>query len=393
MSFGYFLNRETGKLELDPDEEKIIKMVFTWCIDERLSAVIIADRLNALGIHTYKQSRYLRKHSSEEGIRPPIDNWNAGKVLCILKNEAYTGLSYYGTRSKTFTLEDRIPMHRPQIISNEQFRQAANVRRAHQISSPKRAKNKYLLRGLIKCSNCGLAYCGAAWKEGRRKRRYYLCNGRGQWKKLGRKKCYGKSLMAETIEDVVWEDVKNFITDPAVAIEQLTAQRQPEDESLSDEISFIETQIQETERREQNTLFIAAESHEVDVQALDAVLLQIRRSKTTLRAYKRQLLDRQSRGESLEKELSDVALRLASLQDGIHKASFEDKRRAITELVRGIQVSTETIGGESTTVIEITYKFDEPISPLIPAVKIDTLVVSGTPRRSVEYQSRMEIIR
>ncbi len=168
-----------------------------------------------------------------------------------------------------------------------------------------------------------------------------------------------------------------------MVIEQLTTHRQPENESLVDEIATIKAQIQEVERREQNALIIAAESHEVDVRALDAVLSQFRRSKVTLRAFKRKLVDRQSRGETFENELYDVALRLASLQDRIHKATFEDKRRAITELVRSIRVSTETMEGQSTAVIEITYRFDEPIAPVISTEIIDTLVVSGTPRRKL----------
>jgi site-specific DNA recombinase len=382
VPYGYVLNRETSKLEIDPDEEKIVQMIFGWCVDDRLSAVKIADRLTALGIHTFKQRRYLRRHSGEEELIPPFDKWNSGKVLNILRNEAYTGLSFYGTRSKHISPEDRIQMHRPQIISNERFQQSVETRRSMRFPSPKHAKRKYLLRGLIKCSNCGLSYGGTTWKEGMGNRRYYLCNGRSQWKKLGREKCNARSLKADPIEGIIWEDVKRFIMDPGVAIEQLMAQNKPEDESLDEEIASIEAQINEFERQEENTLLIAAESHEVNVQSLDKVLAQIRRSITTLRAYKRQLKEKKSRSQRLEDELLDVASRLANLQDRIKDASFEDKRRAVSELVRGVRVSTEDIEGQPTAVIEVTYRFDEPISPLLPTPYPDTLVVSGTPRRA-----------
>jgi hypothetical protein len=103
----------------------------------------------------------------------------------------------------------------------------------------------------------------------------------------------------------------------------------------------------------------------------------------SLEAYKRHLEDKYARGEALDKELFGIATRLAGLQERIQRASFEDKRRAITELVRGIRVSTEEIQGKRTANVEITYRFEEPRRPVAQAPQLNTLILDGTPNHSL----------
>ena len=211
---------------------------------------------------------------------------------------------------------------------------------------------------------------------------YYICNGSSQWKKLGRIKCPSKTLRADSLEQFVWEDVKNFVLDPEIVLEQLAAQQRPVDEDLGEQIASVEAQINELHRQEENTLIIAAQSQEVNVQALDAVLAELRRSQNTLEAHKRHLEGRFSRGDSLEKELFGIAERLSSLQGQIHNASFDEKRRAISELVKGIQVSTETILGKKTAIVEVTYRFEEALPPVVYTPQLDTSILNVSSLRS-----------
>jgi site-specific DNA recombinase len=274
-------------------------------------------------------------------------------------------------------------MIRPQIISESLFQQVTELRRTLQITSPKNAKNKYLLRGLIKCRNCGLTYSGATWSSGSHRKTYYTCNGSSQWKKLGRVKCPSKALRADSIEEFVWEDVKNFVLDPEIVLEQLAANQQPVDDDLGEQIASVEAQIKELHRQKENTLIIAAQSQEVNVQTLDAVLAELRRSQNTLEAHKRHLEGRFTRGDTLEKELFGIAKRLAGLQNQIHNATFDDKCRAVSELVKGIQVSTETIQGKKTAIVEITYRFQEPLPPVVHTPQFDTLILNAASLRSI----------
>ena len=103
---------------------------------------------------------------------------------------------------------------------------------------------------------------------------------------------------------------------------------------------------------------MAAESTELDVMALDGLLREIHRSLDTMERFRDDLLGSHARGEQLDKELFGVAERLATLKERVDLATFEDKRRAVVELVKGIEIATEQIEGKKTAIVTITYRFD-----------------------------------
>jgi len=68
-----------------------------------------------------------------------------------------------------------------------------------------------MLRGLIMCELCGLTYSGVYSRIGKNKqneRKYYRCNGRHAYKKLGKPQCLNTTLRADDIEKVVLETIK-----------------------------------------------------------------------------------------------------------------------------------------------------------------------------------------
>lgn len=87
---------------------------------------------------------------------------------------------------------------------------------------------------------------------------------------------------------------------------------------------------------------------------------EIRRELASLEPYCAQLENRLASSESLEHELFVVAARLSLLKERIGSASYEEKRQAVEELVKGIKVATQDIDGEKTSIITITYRFEDP---------------------------------
>ncbi len=49
-----------------------------------------------------------------------------------------------------------------------------------------------------------------------------------------------------------------------------------------------------------------------------------------------------------------------ALWDQIDAATFEEERRAVEELVRGIEVETQNVDGKRIQIITVTYRFNEP---------------------------------
>jgi site-specific DNA recombinase len=76
---------------------EIVQMMYRLLIDEKMSTIQIADRLNELGVPTYFVRRDQRYHRGERDAEP-MAIWRAGVVNKILSNPANKGLYTFGRR-------------------------------------------------------------------------------------------------------------------------------------------------------------------------------------------------------------------------------------------------------------------------------------------------------
>ena len=344
IAYGYRLNPETKILEIQDNESDIVRQMFDWCLQERLSCVQIAERLNAMGVPTHyeKDGRRIQRKGKREPEKT-AGIWRAGRVRNMLRNPAYYGKWEWGKRSKKRKTTDRISGYCPPIISETVFVKVGEILHSNRLFLLENKHRDYLLRGVIKCSICGRTYCGRYSRVGpggSKEKSYYLCNGHTQWRKLGTPKCESPTLDGKAIEAVVWDDIKTFCKNPTVALEQLRAQHKPFDDTLDIRIIDVAKQITELKRQEINFLKIAAESHEVSTDALDTVLGENRKAQEALVSYRAWLESEKLKAQNLEDDLLNVAERLEQLGNRIDNATFEERRRAVTELVKEISSST-----------------------------------------------------
>jgi chromosome segregation ATPase len=173
-------------------------------------------------------------------------------------------------------------------------------------------------------------------------------------------KCVARSVQAEALEAFVWNDVKEFVKRPEVALAQLRSQATDNSSTLSEQLAAIERQIEEYRRREYNLLRVAAESTQVDISALDGVLEEVRASLATATSLREELKKSLGQRDHIEKDLLAAADRLNRLQSRIDKASYQEKRRAIEALVKRVDVDLQQIGRKKVALVTVTYRFDEP---------------------------------
>ena len=388
IAYGYKYNHETKQLEVDDEEAKVIKMIFSWTIEEHISTVKIAERLNALGTPTrYTKDGRKINYKGKRKERFTAGIWRAGRVLNMMRNPAYMGVWEWGKRSKKRKLDNRIPGYCPAIVSIEEFNKAQEVIHGHRIIQSNEANRKYLLRGLIKCELCGLTYSGVYSRVGKNKeseKRYYVCNGRHSYKKIGKPKCLNLYLNAEEIENAVWEDVKFYCLNPEVVINQLSEERSSKNENIVPQFEGVEKQIQELKRQRNNIIELSIKSKELDAETLDRLLVENKRSLDGLHAYQQELENQRLHHNQLHDELLSVASRLEYLGHNIENATFEERFKVVSELVKSIMANKMVVDGKETPVVTITYRFNEADS----STTISSVEEDYTPARAAITATR-----
>ncbi|URZ07567.1 recombinase family protein [Clostridium felsineum] len=240
VPFGFSIDPETKKYLINTNEAPYVQMIFKMFVNGTKYKDIIKT-LDDLGITT----RFGRKFTE-----PTLHD-----LLC---NEKYAGIytfnkrtsrSIDGKRNGRLKKSDEeiisIPGGIPQIIDTDTFIQAQEKLCLKKRTT--RAKEIYLLSGLIYCGSCGKPYCGNRKHNGFGKiYTMYRCNGR----------CENKEIDKDFLEEMVFTNlINNIFSKKALKElskklnEYLKSKRQSENKKLEvlssklKEISFEQNNI------------------------------------------------------------------------------------------------------------------------------------------------------
>jgi len=212
--------RDPAGLQVDDDAARVVRQIFTWYIEEGLTLYGIAQRLIARGIPTPTGRQY----------------WNPSSVRKILTNSTYQGTAYAnqkqavpakrrhpligreprGEGGESYRLrpaDEWIGVPVPAVIDAQRFAQAQQRLQRNQHWSMRNTHGEYLLRRLLSCRWCGLAM--NVWNNGRYA--YYRCRGMDVLANRGRREpCHARQIPTARIDALVWEDVCQVLSEPAV---------------------------------------------------------------------------------------------------------------------------------------------------------------------------------
>ena len=182
--FGYarvFVDKRPT-LAVVPDEADVVRLIFElYAGEERLGPHLIADRLNAMGLHSQR-----------------LDHWTPAAVRNVIENPVYIGKIRWNRRKEVREFRDgqivtRQPVaddfllvdgkHEP-IIPAELWQRAADAAktRAHPSARHDRSAIVNPLSGLLCCSACGKMMAYKLCYDHRTKKPLppiYLCTTRG----------------------------------------------------------------------------------------------------------------------------------------------------------------------------------------------------------------------
>lgn len=190
--FGYRVDGKgrTAHLEVDAREAKVVREAVAMVVDQGLSTLEVANRLNALGLTPRKA---------------PL--WSSQNLRNCLKRGQWGGTWTFGkTNAKGSVPEPiRVPVE-PVLDVNKAAALKAHLQRTRLVRG---AKGVHPLSGRLICT-CGQTMTGIA-RGDRANRRYRCRHGRHE---PGRPFCSEPSILGDAMDAAIWAQVVNLLSDP-----------------------------------------------------------------------------------------------------------------------------------------------------------------------------------
>lgn len=371
VPYGYKVNDE-GYLEINEDklpgidmsEVEVIKLIYNLTVNQNMSTIKISDYLNALNIPpSYtKDGRMVKKGKRKENT---AGIWRPSRVLRILKNTTYKGIHYYGKRSNK--KRELISREVPAIVDELTWEKAQKVIQSNQLISMRNSKHPYLLRGLIKCGECGLSYGGAYYSgPGGKPKYYYVCGGKTAYRGPKQGKCKSKNVPRDWIEEIVWNNIIDFINNPGDAMKELASSmkiRKSRCKEYEGDKSMVIENIKEKESEKQSILDLYRKKL-IGSLDVEQQLQKISREKSLLE-QRVENLDKQILVETSFAQNFDTAEDLlCELKEKISgELTVEAKKEIINILVDEIIVNTKyNDNGRPWAEVTIRYTFSRVVN-------------------------------
>ena len=223
VPLGYTVAGDRGARRLVPDDSPmwaglsaaaVVRRIYNHLAVDGWSCKRIAKEFNDLGIPT----AYRRAGRGVRGKRTR-ETWHSGHVRNLVRNTVYKGVLQYGRRSSKPNGREVISARVAPLVSEDVWDAAIATLNRNRII-PNNSRHTYLLRSLIRCAVCGLAFCGTWARTAPR----YRCNGAMVERGPFPGKCIGASIKGDLLETTVWSDISRFLSDPGSLIDELLAE-------------------------------------------------------------------------------------------------------------------------------------------------------------------------
>lgn len=333
---------QPGCAIINEEEAELVKQIFRWCVEEGLSTNKIAKKLNLMGIHPRKGGK----------------GWAPSVICAILKNETYIGKAYYNRKFGVKPKKPRNPLSYrknesisrklrlksewveidvPALIDEDTFKRAGEqLKRNAWGSARNNTKHQYLLRGLVRCGECGYKMFGVF----KGNYPYYTCmKGRSLIESHRDTKCSNRSARQERLDEVVWKKITELLEKPELIIDQYRHQK---DIVLSGgskkQCQKIEQQIQHYDKQIQRLI----DAYQMEI----ITLVDLNTRKNNLNQKISQLQEQVRNIKATEKKEMDhkrifdnIEVFCYAVKQGIENASFDDRRKIIELLVEEVIVT------------------------------------------------------
>ncbi len=333
-----------GRRVIKETEAKWVRAIYSWLVNEGLSTNAITYRLRALNA----PSKFGKM-------------WNRHSVQAILINPAYTGKTYAfttvrGRRQRTRPQSDWIEIEgvTPAIISQELFDAAQKQLQLNRTKTVPTTKYEYLLRGHIRCRQCGRAYVAGIARRSLQNgtqyvKLYYRCMGKTKVD-VPLERCCNKGWAAKKLEGMVWGELERYLSDRDLIIGELEKQRQDAGQIgvFEAELEHVERQLKAADGEQRQLLQWALKDFPADL--VEAENRRLNKAKETLKAQKTELSAQIKISQDAVINVPNLERFIEDMQKRLPELDFEGKRLALDML--GITVYLDGENVEITGVID-----------------------------------------
>lgn len=200
-----------GKLEINPEEAKQVRMVYQMYLHGHTVTDI-----------SLKMQGYQTKHG----------DWsNLQTVSTVLDNELYAGVVHF---NDVRTPESHTPIIKPETAARVHYMRHRNRRDKFQAK-----ESEYLLTGFVFCKRCGARYFARKYPNGNV---FYCCHSRAKKNKKMIKDltCKNDTWSRADLEEIVEKKVKDVIERPQLISEYIKKDRAINDSANHQKTAYIE---------------------------------------------------------------------------------------------------------------------------------------------------------
>jgi len=372
--YGYNLNKETQKLEIDKEETAIVKMLFEWLADDKLSEYKIQQKINAMKIPT-KFDRLGRKKKTGSECW-----WNRRTIGRILRNEIYTGIFYYRRwkylgrikgQSNLRPKEDwiRIEDENLKIITRELFGKTQQQLKKNKELSPRNTEQIYALQHKIICGFDGYRYqCATRHysnRAGHSETKYYFCCGIRPY--FTPKHCSAPSISDSRVIPPVWEKLKEILANPKAMMRDLNdyLNRGNRRSQIQKELASIKNSLDSSDTSRERYAELYAEGS-IKKEFYDKKIQECEREAERLKKEEEKLSQLLLSEEEKEKRTSSAKELYRQLKEHFENTTYEIKREILQRLVGKIVKTDDKLD------IEFNLPFTYSPLQLTPGVCSDS---------------------
>ncbi|RJP29067.1 MAG: hypothetical protein C4533_04520 [Candidatus Omnitrophota bacterium] len=207
--YGYRYNKDAKKLEVHPEEAKIVKEIYAMYISGK-STSQIAGHYYALGIPSRQGGRFYNKFISnilQSKVYLGMLVWNRRRYNTKEKTKNGEGKGYKYVNNDPSKIIEVFNTHEA-IITQKDFDEARELLKRNRTNGVVRFRNNvYHLSGIIKCNECGGNYRGIMSTVNHRtkmRRPWYRCSSKG----IPHIKCNNKSVTADALNRPIWDIIE-----------------------------------------------------------------------------------------------------------------------------------------------------------------------------------------